>query len=143
MAARLLASNNYQARKLRVLTWVFTGLALGACIWPFFGDPAAFVLAPLGVLWAGAMHLYTCRYVTTLELDGDAIIVRTAALGSPLHRIAVSRLGRRTYHEGPGRYGTMASPDAPWITLRVEGFRVPFVIDTQIEVLDLNGIKAL
>src|SRR5687768_5938134 len=143
MPARLLASNARQARKLRVLTWSFTALAVAACIWPFFGDPAAFVLAPIGVLVVAALHVYTTRYVTKLELDGDMIVVQTAAFGSPVHRFAVSRIGPRVYHVGPGRYGTHSTDDAPWITLPIEGVRWPFVIDAQIEVLDLAGIKAL
>jgi hypothetical protein len=140
---RLLAANTRQARKLRVLTWSFAGLALAACVWAGSGDPAAYVLAPIAVMFAAAMHLYCFRYVTSLEVEGDVLLVRTAGLGAPLHRIARSKLGARTYHDGAARYGGEVSVDAPWITLRVEGFRIPFVIDAQIETLDLNAIKRL
>jgi hypothetical protein len=35
------------------------------------------------------------------------------------------------------------SVNAPWVTLPVEGYFLPFVIDLQSELLDLRGIDAL
>ena len=93
MPTQTLASNTRQARKLLVMTWICTALPIGACVWAAWVDPAMFVIAAIGALWAVAMHLYLRRYVTSLELDGDTLVVRTAAIGSPVHRIPRARLG--------------------------------------------------
>ena len=144
MSSQTLASSTRQARKLRVLTWSLSALAIAACGWASTSmDPAALILAPIGVSFAAALHFYMCRYITSLELHGDAIVVRTAGVGAPVRRIARKSLGRRTYHSSRTRYGGPTGVDAPWITLHVDGFRVPFVIDAQIEVLDLSAIKRL
>lgn len=51
-------------------------------------DAAAYVLAPLLTLIALGMHVYSARYETAMHVEGDAVIVRTAAFGAPRHRNA-------------------------------------------------------
>jgi hypothetical protein len=71
------------------------------------------------------------------------LLVQTAAIGSPVHRIPRARILARSYTSGPGRVGTYAPGASPMIKFRIEGFRMPFVIDADIEVIDLDGIRRL
>jgi len=144
MPVQTLASNIREARKLRMMMWIASALPIGACAWGAWKqDIGWYALAMLGAGCAAAMQLWLRRYVTSLELDGDTLIVRTLAFGSTVHRIDRKRVGQRIYNSGPGRMGTYTSTDAPWIQMDIEGFRRPFVIDAPIEVLDLDKIKSL
>jgi hypothetical protein len=106
-------------------------------------DSAWLVIAFLGAAMAGAMQLWLTRYVTWLALEGDLLVVQTAAFGAPVHRVARTRVLPRTYLSGPGRIGTYASAASPMIKFRIQGFRMPFVIDADIEAIDLEGIERL
>jgi hypothetical protein len=145
---QLLVDNAHQARKVRVLTAATVALAAAACVWALGAslsvapDPAAFILAPLGVAAAWGLVFYGRRYVVTLRVAGDALALRTAFRAREL-RIPLERLGRRTLHEGELDLVDAPSVNAPWLTLRVDGYRVPFVVDLQAEHVDVQAIVRL
>jgi hypothetical protein len=146
-AETVLVANTRQARKTRLLTALFGALSVAACTWAVRGvlaggaDPAAFILAPLGLAVAWGMDLYSRRYVVSMRMTGDVIALRTAAFGARDLSIPVERIGRRTLHEG--RFPDSPSQRAPWLTLHIDGFRVPFLIDMQAERVDVQRIQRL
>jgi len=143
----VLVANTRQAGKTRMLTVSFGALAVAACTWAVSGalagaaDPTACILAPLGLAVAWGMGLYSRRYVVSMRMTGDVIVLRTAAFGARDLSIPLERIGRRTFHEG--RYPDSPSMRAPWLTLHIDGFRVPFLIDMQAERVDLQRIQRL
>jgi hypothetical protein len=141
LTKRTLASNSANTRRNRSIAWICTAVAIGTCAAiPF--KPETVVLAVIAIAFAAGMHVFCACYVTLLELEGGTLIVHTAALGAPTHRIAVTRITRKEF-TAYGRMGTFASAEQPMIKLYVEGRRLPFVIDAGIEVLDLPTIKSL
>ena len=142
-----------QARKVVALTLGFSALAVAACGWAVSTarasepDPAAYILTALAVAVAFGVHLYARRYVVSMRLDADAILLRTAGIGlgagSRELRVALDRLGRRSQHEGKLSLLDAPSVDAPWMTLHVDGYTVPFVIDMQAEHVDARRISGL
>ena len=143
-----LVDNTRQARKVRVLAAAFGALAAAGCAWALgtarspTSDPAAFILAPLGVATALGLFFYGRRYVVAMRLAGDAVVLRTAFRAREL-LIPLERLGRRTTHAGQMQLVDAPSVSAPWLTLRVDGYRVPFVVDLQSERVDVKGIVGL
>jgi hypothetical protein len=141
--------NRTQALKVRLLMWFFVAIGAASLSWALYEsasatpDPTAYVLAPLLGLFALGVYLYSARYVTAMHVDGEAVIVRTAAFGSPRHRISLDRLGRRRFHEGRSDIIYRQRVHAPWITLHVEGYRVPFVIDIQADFVDRKKLERL
>lgn len=146
---KVLVANTRQVKKLRVLTWSFTLLAFGA-----FGafahaalsasqDMTWYVLAPFAAWAAIGMHVYSAHYVAAMHEDGDAVVLSTAALPPRTHRIPFERIGRRVLHDGRLELGDAPSVRAPWITLPVAGLRLPFIVDMQAEVVDVQAICRL
>lgn len=141
-----------QARKVVALTLAFSALALAACGWALRTarasepDPAAYILAPLAVAVAFGLQLYARRYVVFMRLEADAIVLRTVGFGLGTGRelrVALDRLGPSSRHEGKLDLVDAPSVNAPWITLRIDGYAVPFVIDLQAEHVDARRISGL
>jgi hypothetical protein len=149
MTGKLLVSNTRQVKKLRVLTWSFTLLGLASIAAAVYSalDPAAdatwYILGPFGALVAIGMHVYSARYVAAMHEEGDAVVLSTAAIPARTHRVPFERIGRRVLHDGKLEMGDAPSVHAPWITLPVAGYRLPFIIDMQAEVVEVQAIMRL
>jgi hypothetical protein len=85
------------------------------------------------------MAVYALCYVTRIERTDDQTLRIHTLLGS-FADVARSKLERASYHEGEQRGDV--SVHAPWITLRVQGRALPFVIDMQGEIADRNAFNA-
>jgi hypothetical protein len=148
-AGKVLVENQWQVKKLRMLTWSFTLLGLGAIaaavnsVLAGAGDALWLILGAFAALTVLGMHVYSARYVAAMHEDGDAIVLRTGALPPRTHRIAFERIGRRVMHDGELTIGDAPSVRAPWITLPVAGYWLPFIIDMQAEKVDVQSIVRL
>ncbi|HEY8469951.1 MAG TPA: hypothetical protein VIL18_09930 [Longimicrobiales bacterium] len=94
-------------------------------------------LALAGLAVATGMAYYGRRYVARLEIDettGEVHLLTLDLFG--VNRLVPPRedLGRGSYHHGQMRGRVVV--DAPWWTVPVRGFRVPFILDAQGTVHD-------
>lgn len=150
-APRLLFENRWQARKVQWLSigaavwsvgFVWWGASLIAGPWSEKGDEpyaGAFALV-FGLLCAAAMALYRRHYVLRLSSDGGTVHVTTlgwlqATKASHPRQALVS----------VGRYGdaSFRGVRAPWLTLRVDGRRMPYILDAQAERFEEGAICGL
>jgi hypothetical protein len=149
MTGKVLVENSWQVKKLRVLTWSFTLLGVAAAaagvnsVLSGTNDATWFILGPFAVITVIGLHVYSARYVAAMHEEGDAIVVRTAAVPSRTHRIGFERIGRRVVHDGKLEVGDAPSVHAPWITLPVAGYKLPFIVDMQAEKVDVQAIVRL
>lgn len=143
--ARTLVASTHQARKARILTLSFTLAAQLSLAWlALCRCENAVIVAAVTTPVALGLLVYLARYVVLLEVNGEALILRTAALfGDPEHRIPLERVVSTRHHEGKVSFYNTPRVDAPWITLRVAGYRIPFVLDEQAEVFKAKEIFAL
>lgn len=149
--ARLLFENRRQARKVR---WVGVGLSLFSLAFVWWGvtltagagsGPADDVYAGafavfFGLLCGAAMAVYRRHYVVRLSLEMDAVTVTTLGWLSAtedVHHlqalVSVNRYGDASFN----------GVRAPWVTLRVAGRRVPYILDAQAERCDEPAIRGL
>lgn len=159
---QVLLENRWQATKVRWITWAFAIWAVGWLYWAWTmaetyglspGDGGvlrplpqrlglATLFATIGVLPLAGMVLYASLYLRRIEREGDAVIVTVLGLfASAQHRYRVSDFERATKHEG--RLELRSSVHAPWLTLRVAGRRLPYIVDVQAERVDVAQIVAL
>jgi hypothetical protein len=99
----------------------------------------AVALAPLI-----GMLVYGRVYLTRLVRDGGEVELTSLGFVLPFRfRIPISELQESEGYEGKmsGRSGV--SVDTPWITLRASGYRLPFVIDLQAELVNKPAILAV
>lgn len=161
IAISLLFHNVAQARKVRRLLPPLAA-ALGACsAWIVIeiGGPqvvpaeiggialaARQIGAALPVVGASLVPIVAAGafarcYVVRLEHEGPQIVLTTLGVfAHAKHRIATPRIARVTFHDG---YLDGATPATPWVTLRVHGWYLPFVLDFQAETIDRPAIAAL
>ena len=157
--AELLFENQRQARKARLvvlgtivwsLGWLYWSSVIAQTYGLAAGDggslrPAGqrYIIALLMLAVAFApligMLVYGRVYLTRIRRDGDRLELTSLGFLLPFrYRIDLSELtGATTYK---GKATGRVSVDAPWITLRVKGRRLPFVIDLQAEHVDKNAI---
>ena len=140
--------NRWQALKVRLLYWGFVAATLifagGTLyqhvyttidpVWPI----AAMALAGVAV----AMHFYVRRYVVGMkERDGE-IAVCTASFLFRWHRFPRSRIRSLDY-----RAGRLVTPrhsvNAPWVTMRVDGYGAGFIIDMQSDFVNMQKLEML
>lgn len=157
---QLLFDNRRQAVKVRVFLWASVVFAAGFAWmgWMFFqelsADPdepaatalaAGLLVAALGAAFPAGMLVYVSRYLLKLERDGDRLALWTippTGLGARKTELALSQIEGSSYYHG--RMAThRQSVNAPWITLRVTGQRIPYVIDLQAEHIDQDAIARL
>jgi hypothetical protein len=145
-------------RRVRVLLWAAAACAAAALYgaWDLAlhyglspGDGG--VLRPLGqrLAWAAGvgslglaalvgMWVYSRTYVAALRYDGPGgfLIVRTPSwLGTRAERVSVADLAGAT-HRDAKRLAQIGNAhgltvDAPWLSVRVRGRRLPLVVDLQ------------
>jgi hypothetical protein len=92
---------------------------------------------------AAAIYTFASRYVTGLRVRDDRLEIATAVPYKSPHLVALTRIRSAERRRGRSGQGTALPVDAPWISLRVDGFWLPFVVDLQSEVVNVPGIQAL
>lgn len=102
------------------------------------------IVGGLGVAFAGAMIWYASLYAVRISRERDQVEMETMAiLGTKTRNFAVSDFDGGTYHGGRMQSGRGISVNAPWITLRVKGRRIPFIADVQAETFDQSALMNL
>lgn len=119
-------------------------LATGICVlWTMFApdEPVAPILAGLALLLLAALLVYARSYVIRMESDASELILTTLGMLSPTaHRIPRGSVERIGSHDG---WIDNSIVQAPWLTLRVAGRTLPFVLDLQAERIDRPAIAGL
>ncbi len=154
--------NRRQARKVRVLLWVSLPV-LVACLyagWTVFetyglspadggvlrpfGERLAFGggIACLGLLLAGGLLIYVRSYVLRLSRTGNSLQIETIApFGRHRHVFEIAAVAGTAHHHG--RLTLRQHVNAPWLTLRIAGRSLPFILDLQAERLDKAALDRL
>ncbi len=109
----------------------------------------------LGLVFAGGMMIYASIYVLRIDQQGNQLVLKTIApwgFGSLRHEIRIEALTKSRYQNGrfsvvratgsPGR-NIPLEVDAPWITVAVQGRRLPFLLDIQAEHIDSGALRKL
>ncbi len=159
---QVLLENRSQARKVRWLTWGFVLWAAGWLFWAWDtsqtygltpGDGGvlrpfserlgmALLIAVLGVLPFAGMAFYAGLYLVRIERDGDAVTLTSLGMFRPVQHVhRVDDFLPTGFYEG--RVNLRQAVHAPWLTLRVAGQRIPFVVDLQAEHVECDAIEAL
>lgn len=98
----------------------------------------AFALSALGLGFLGGMVAYARCYVVRLDYDAGTAHVRTL-LGE--RAVPVDHFAGARHHAG--QLTLRQHVDAPWISLRVRGRRLPYILDLQGEVMDADALDRL
>ena len=154
-----------QAAKVRALLWFSLACAAGS-VWgglllgrTYGLSPAeGGVLAPLpvrlargigvasvGLGFLAGMLVYVRCYAARVEADdaGKTLHVsRVGFLGTSVLVVPAERVRGSEYHPGHANYGGVAV-NAAWDTVRVEGRRLPLIVDAQGDVLDRGRASRL
>jgi hypothetical protein len=159
-AGSVLVENGGQARKVRLLTWLFAVWAVAWLIWAADlsqtyglspGDGGALrptlqrwtmalSTALLGVAPFAGMVAYVRLYVTRLVRARGKVDVTVLGLFAPTtRRFDLTDIGPARSHHG--RLQTDISVNAPWITLWIK-WR-PYIIDLQAGRIDRRGVSQL
>ena len=113
-----------------------------------FGERLAFgmFVAGLGLIFAGGMMVFANIYATHLERGNGKVIIQTLnpwGIGTRRHEFDIAQIGEAAYHEGRTRSFRGPSVNAPWISLRTAGRRLPFVLDLQAEIIEIGPLSVL
>jgi len=147
----------WQGKKVRALTWFL--LAVGVLfVWLGFLEPdvlpppevetaterllASVFAVAAGLATAGGMLLYGRCYIGRMEMEDDGTLrIRTVGpFGSPEHVLRPGDIVSGVYHDG--KLTTRKHRvNAPWLTVRVRGWRLPLILDPQGAVLDAARIE--
>lgn len=147
-----------QAAKVRGLLWFSLACAAGS-VWAGVGLARTFGLAPeaggvlaplpvrlawgigvasIGLAFLAGMLVYARCYAARVQADdaGRTLHVsRVGFLGGSTLVVPAERVRGSEFHPGHADYGGV-SVSAAWNTVRVEGRRLPLIVDTQGDVLD-------
>lgn len=146
----IIYDNRWQATKVRWLTIACYLLAAASLLWAgarLFDSPAGDDPAPMsGECWAAAlglalvtaMAIYCRLYVTRIASDGRTAAITT--LGALNRETRTHQLDEIV---GGGYFGTEHPASAPWMTLRIAGARLPYIVDTQAEHAHVARINDL
>ena len=158
----VLFENHKQATKVRWITWGSVICAVGWLYWAWTmaetyglspGDggvlrPAAqryavacgMVLAALAPL--AGMIVYSRLYLVRIERERDDVTLTSIGILMPRRQLfpLSAFVGVSSYE---GRSEGHISVNAPWMTLRVAGRRLPFIVDRQAERIDAHAIASL
>lgn len=146
--AGTLVENQYQAMKVRILYWLIVGggfmmllsLAYHSYKDPFESEVAVLVVLCVAVM--GAMHLFAACYVTSMQRQDDVVTLQTLAPLGSIHVFPRDRITSTASHAG--KFDTVRHRvNAPWITVRVDGHYLPFIVDLQSNYVSLPGLQAL
>lgn len=92
-------------------------------------------VAALGLVFAGGMWLYGGLYVAAIVYDepNRRLHLRTLSfLGHRDRSFAAGEVDGSSFHNGEFWAGGV-SVNAPWLTVRMRGRRLPFIVDAQGE----------
>lgn len=156
--------NRRQALKVRLVLWATVPVALAAA-WGGWSIFATYGLSPadggvlrpvweralfgggvaaLGLVCLAGMALYASLYVLRLDAGDDQVELDTMTFaGRRTRRFAAGDFGGAGYQGGRFRPPRGASVNAPWITLKVRGRRLPLIIDLQSDEIDAARLAAL
>lgn len=156
--------NSRQALKVRAFLWFSIAGCAGALYWAWLlfesyglnpGDGgvlrpvgerliAGGIVGALGLAFAGGMIWYASLYAVRISKEHDQIEMETMAIvGTTMRRFTVADFDGGSYHRGRMQSGRGQSVNAPWITLRVKGRRIPFIADVQAEKIDRSALMKL
>jgi len=164
----LLLENHHQALKIRIIFWVLVVVALfafwgGWAIYQTYGLSQADggVLRPLwerlalggfvaglAVMCVGAMWIYVSIYALHISRIGDQLrLVTMTPMGGFDRNIPLEDVGKSAYYHGRLNpmtvRGGAIKVNAPWITLRIRGRRLPVIIDLQAEFIEVDKLSEL
>lgn len=167
----VLLKSERQALKVRVVFFFLLAVALAA-LWAGWAIFQSFGLSPadggvlkpfwqrlafggfvagLGVAAAAGMWLYLTLYALQISRHGNRVaIVTMTPAGRREREFPVGDIGESAYYHGrvhhvlsSGRRSSALWVNAPWITLRVRGRRLPFIIDLQAEHIEIGELSVL
>jgi len=128
----------WRVRFLQVGLWGFTAVMAWLAWSTRIEDPgnlhmATLILTPFGAACAAGIELYMRCYVTTLGLWGNELSVETlATFGRTTRTYPTSRVVQGPLHRSDPLMTAAATGfilDNAWSTLRVQGRRLPFIVD--------------
>ena len=160
-----LFANQRQALKVRLVLWG----ALIACAFALYGGWTIFEtfglspgdggelrpfaqrlafgggVAALGLIFAGGMILYASLYVMHMAREGDRVTIETMSVAGTREQAfdASAFAGGRSYKGQVPITPFAPGVNAPWVTLRVAGRRLSFILDVQAEVIEREAIRQL
>jgi hypothetical protein len=149
----LIYSSGRQGKKVRFVLWFLYACAAASVYYGFVtlqtyglspgdgGMLASFsarlsrgsFLWGLGLAIALATYVYSRMYINRIEIDGahqNLLIETPTLIGARRQDVAVSQVRSVKFHRG-SLYTIKTSVDAPWYTVKVEGRRLPFLLDAQ------------
>jgi hypothetical protein len=111
------------------------------------------LVALFGVAAVAGMGLYGRLYAARIEVEPDRQLVHLATpgfFGTNRHVFRPADIGSARAHRDVNR-GTLGkivghptpTVDAPWMSVRIAGWRLPLIIDLQGEVLDVKLLRSL
>lgn len=150
-------SAGWQGRKVRFVAWVVVG-ALALALWGGWKIAHGYGLSPgdggvlkplpvrlawggsvaaLGLLFAAGMWIYGRCYVADASIDETRGVLDITLIGLLLRsrmEVPVGDVEGSTYHAGRSHTGDFTI-DAPWVSVRLRGRRLPLIIDGQGEFI--------
>jgi hypothetical protein len=100
------------------------------------------IVAGLGVAFAVGMWMYGRCYAARIDFDEDTRQLQLHTvhfLGTGRQIVDVGDVGKSRWHHG--QLQLRISVNAPWVSVRMAGRRLPLLIDAQGEVLDRRLMK--
>jgi len=148
LAGNRIVVNGFQALKVKVLYALVSIGGLAGAGWLAFlahhqSDPALLAASIAALAVAAAMHLFASRYVTAMQGDSTTVTIETAAFLAPAQRLARTSIIEIGYREGRSAPGMVQSVHAPWVKVRVSGYRLPFIVDMQSDYVDEAALQSL
>jgi hypothetical protein len=114
------------------------GLGIIASAGPTSSDGAAGAIAVVfSLAFAIGMWVYGTCYLARIDFDPQRRVLhlRTVTLfGTAPHVLDASSIGQSRYHHG--QFHARVSVNAPWVSVRVPGRRLPLLVDAQGQVLN-------
>jgi hypothetical protein len=96
----------------------------------------------LGIAFLASMWIYGCCYVAAIDFDPETQQLQLHTVrfwGTARQTIEVGGVGASRWHDG--QLQGHISVNAPWISVRPAGHRLPLLIDAQGVVLDRRLMK--
>lgn len=148
LAGNRIVVNGFQALKVKVLYAMVSLGGLAGAGWLAYlahqkSDPALIAASLAALAVAAAMHLFASRYVTAMHGDLPTVTIETAAILAPAQRLARTSIIAISYREGRSSPGMVQSVYAPWVKVRVSGYRLPFIVDMQSDYVDEAALQSL
>jgi hypothetical protein len=101
--------------------------------------PFALLVAAIGLSFVAGMWVYGNLYVLALDLDPATNLLHVRSVGLLWPRrftLPMADVEGVTWMEGRTGNPVGVSVDAPWLSLRVKGRRLPLILDAKGDFLD-------